>query len=295
MKHEDYKEMLAVVACDALDAAERRALDEHLATCAECRSELAELRAVTALLAYEAAPVAPPAALRARLLAQIKATPQTPRAGGALSTSNGAPGSAPPGTDTPAVAPNVLPFASPARTAARGLFGVRPLVAFGTLAASVAIAALAISLAVLWAQNRRMQTDLARLTQNLHETQQTLMAVRAERELLAAPDAHTAALAGTEFATTARARLTYDERTGRAVFVAAGLPVPPAGKAYQLWFIADGKPLPGNVFTTDASGHAEVRQEIPTAGRHAQIFAVTLEPQTGVNAPTGQMYLKSAA
>ncbi len=290
MKHADYMEMLPAAALDALDAAERRTLDVHLATCAECRIELEELRAVTALLAYEAAPVAPPAALRTRLLAQLKATSQTPRAG-----SNGAAGSTP-GMDTPAAgAPNVLPFATPARTRARGIFGVRPLVVLGTLAASVAIAALAISLAVLWAQNRRLQTDLARLTQNLHEMQQTLTVVRAERELLAAPDAHTTALAGTEFATTARARLTYDERTGRAVFVATGLPAPPPGKAYQLWFIANGKPLPGNIFTTDASGRAEVRQEIPTAGRHAQIFAVTLEPQAGVNAPTGQMYLKSAA
>lgn len=291
MKHEDYKEMLPAAAYDALDAAERRTLDEHLATCAECRGEVAELRAVTALLAYEAAPVAPPAALRARLLAQLKSTPQTPQAGGTRMTPNGAANVTATSAPAAATQSNVLPFAPTARS----LFGVRPLVAFGTLAASVAIAALAVSLVVVWTQNRRMQSDLARVTQNLHATQQTLASVRADRQLLAAPDAHTAALAGTDAATSARARLTYDEGTGRAVFVVAGLPAPPAGKAYQLWFIADGKPLPGNVFTPDASGRAELRPQIPAAGRHAQIFAVTLEPQTGVPAPTGQMYLKSAA
>lgn len=290
MKHEDYKEMLAAAALDT--AAESGALAEHLAACAECRSEVENLRAIAALLAYEPAPVAPPTALRARLLAQLKSTPQTPNTGGLRTASpNGAIKASPASTTIAAAQTNVLPFAPPARR----LFGVRPLVAFGTLAASVAIAALAVSLVVVLTQNRRMRTDLARLTQNLHETQQTLAAVRADRELLAAPDAHTAALAGTDAAHEARARLTYDESNGRAVFIVNGLPAPPAGKAYQLWFIADGKPLPGNVFTTDTSGRAELHQQIPAAGRHAQIFAVTLEPQAGVPAPTGQMYLKSVA
>lgn len=289
MKHEDYKEMLAAAALDALDAAERRTLDAHLATCAGCRIELEELRAVTALLVYQDVPVAPPAELRARLLAQLKSTPQTPRVGGgALIPANGAPVGDTTGAATPVTATNVLPFAP----APRMLFGARPRVVFATLAASIIIAALASTLAVLWAQNRRMQTDLARLTQNLHETQQTLVSVRADRELLAALDTHTTALAGTDVANGARARITYDERTGRAVFVIAGLPAPPPGKAYQLWFIADGKPLPGHVFNTDTSGRAEVREQIPPQGRHAQIFAVTLEPQAGVSAPTGQIYLK---
>ena len=292
MNHEEYKEMLAAAALDALDANDGDALDAHLAACPECRGELDELRAAAALLAYDSAPVNPSPSLRARLLAQLKTTPQTPRTGGASNeaASNGAPATTAPGAGI-SPAPNVLPFAPTA--ARRGLFGARPLVVFGTLAASVAIAALAISAAVLWSQNRQLQRELTRVAQNLHETQQTLVVVRAERDLFTAPDAHMAELAGTDAATQAHARLTYDANTGRAILVAAGLPAPPPGKVYQLWFIADGKPLPGDVFTTDAMGHAELREQIPAAGRHAQIFAVTLEPQTGVSAPTGQMYLKS--
>ena len=298
MEHEAYKEMLPAAALDALDAPEQRALDAHLPTCAECCTEFAELRAAASMFVHTVAPVAPAPELRARLLEQIKRTPQTPRTSGGAFIAvapNGAP-SAPATTGNAAtsVAPNVLPFAPPARREARGLFGARPLAVFGMLAASVAIAALAISLVMLWSQNRQLRSDLARLAQNLHETQQTLVSVRAERDLLAAPDAHTAELAGTNVATQAHARLTYDANTGRAVLSAAGLPAPPPGKAYQLWFIADGKPLPGGVFTTDAQGRAELREQIPVAGRHAQIFAVTLEPQTGVTTPTGQMYLKSA-
>ena len=294
MNHEEYKELLAAAALDALDAADGRALDAHLATCAECRAGLAELRAVAALLAHTTTPAAPSSDLRARLLAQIKAPPQTPRGGGVPIEvePNGSPAATTiSATTEPTRDANVLPFAPTAR---RGLFGARPWAVFGTLAASITIAMLVLALAMLWARNRELQTQLARIGQNLQETQATLVAVRADRDLLAAPDAHTAELAGTDAAVAAHARLTYDERTGRAVFSAAGLPVPPPGKAYQLWFIADGKPLPGEVFTTDAGGRAELHEQIPPQGRHAQIFAVTLEPQAGVSAPTGQMYLKSA-
>jgi hypothetical protein len=287
MTHEEYKEILAAAALDALDAGAGDALALHLAACAECRRELDELCAATAALAYTSAPVVPSPDLRTRLLAQIKLTPQT---GGtpANAAPNGAATANATGAPTP-TAPNVLPFASTTR---RGLFGARPLALYGALAASVALA-LAITSAVLWAQNRQLHRELTRVGQYLHETQQTLVAVRAERDLLAAPDAHTAELAGTEVATKAHARLTYDVNTGRAVLTAAGLPATPPGKAYQLWFIVDGKPLPGDVFTTDATGRAELREQIPPVGRHAQIFAVTLEPQAGTSAPTGQMYLKS--
>ena len=292
MTHAEYNELLAAAALDALDAAETRALAAHVATCAECRAELAELRAAAAALACASAPVAPDPQIRTRLLAQLKATPQTTQAGGAAVTAaqNGAPALGTTGTDVPAAA-NVLPFAQPVR---RGLFGARPLAVLGALAASIIIAALVVALVLQREQNRRLQSELTRVAQNLHETQATLAAVRADRELLAAPDAHTAELASTGVAAQAHARLTYDENTGRAVLSAAGLPAPPPGRAYQLWFIANGKPLPGGVFITDAAGHAELHEQIPPAGRHAQIFAVTLEPQTGAQTPTMPIYLKSS-
>ncbi|HEX8423325.1 MAG TPA: anti-sigma factor, partial [Pyrinomonadaceae bacterium] len=104
-------------------------------------------------------------------------------------------------------------------------------------------------------------------------------------------------LSGTKVAERARARLTFDARTGRAMLMAADLPPAPTGKAYQLWFIAEGKPpMPGSVFQPDARGHAEMHETIPPEGRSdAAVFAVTLEPAGGVSAPTGEMYLKSSA
>lgn len=289
MNHDDYKEMLAAAALAALDQEDAQTLAAHLSSCAECRAELDDLSTAAALLAHIIVPVAPSPDVRARLLTQIKTAPPLTSTGGApiVPASTGTATTTAHATTPDAT---VLPFAP---RAPRRPFGASPLAIYGALAASIIIAVLAVALATLWARDRKLQTELAQLTQSLQQTQQTLAAVRADNDLLAAPDAHTAELAGTPAADGAHARLTYDEHTGRALLVAAGLPAPPPGKAYQLWFIADGQPLPGRVFTTDTSGRAELREQIPPAGRHAQIFAVTLEPQTGVAAPTGQMYLKS--
>ena len=59
MVHEDYKEMIPARALSALDAAEARALNEHLENCAECRKELEEWEATAAALAFAADPVEP--------------------------------------------------------------------------------------------------------------------------------------------------------------------------------------------------------------------------------------------
>jgi len=286
MKHEEYKELLEVAALDALDAAERRALEAHLVECATCPAEADAWREVAAALALPIMPVKPTAAMRERLLEAIRTQSPPVRA-------IAAPGAQTNGEHAAAQTSNVVSLDS--RRERRGVLISKPLLTFGSIAASVAIAALAVTLALLWSQNKALQTQLARASDSLRQNEQEIGSLRADRELLAAPDARTVALAGTKDATTAQARLTYDQRTGRAMLVAANLPPVPAGKAYQLWFIAGGKPLPGGLFRPDANGRAELRGTVPTAGRRADTFAVTLEPQDGVPAPTGSMYLLSAA
>ncbi|HLL70793.1 MAG TPA: anti-sigma factor [Pyrinomonadaceae bacterium] len=297
MRHEDYKELLALDALDLLegDGDERRALDAHLAECDDCRAEASALRDSAASLAYAAPPtVAPAPELRARILASVKSQTRAdarplapPTHGGAITTL----------TTTPPEVSNVSTSDEFARRReAREVRVSRRLLTFGTLAASLAVAALLVSLLLLWQRNERQQAEIARLSQAVNRTERDLARLSAERELLAAPAAQTATLAGTKMAERARARLTFDERTGRAMLMAADLPPAPAGKAYQLWFIAAGKPpMPGSVFQTDASGHAEMHDIVPPEGRRAAIYAVTLEPAGGVAAPTGEMYLKSSA
>jgi anti-sigma-K factor RskA len=73
MDAEALHELTAAYALDALDPAERAGYEEHLATCERCREELAQLSVVAAQLGFAAEPVAPPAALRARILEAAQA------------------------------------------------------------------------------------------------------------------------------------------------------------------------------------------------------------------------------
>jgi anti-sigma-K factor RskA len=63
-------DLTAAYALDALDPAEEREYESHLATCERCRDELAALRDATASLAYAAPAPVPPPALRERILEQ---------------------------------------------------------------------------------------------------------------------------------------------------------------------------------------------------------------------------------
>ena len=66
----DIHKFSGAYALDALDDLERARFDQHLTTCDDCRSEVAELRETAALLA-ETTAVAPPASLRASVLTGI--------------------------------------------------------------------------------------------------------------------------------------------------------------------------------------------------------------------------------
>ena len=68
-------ELTAAYALDALDPDERRAYEAHLATCPQCQQELATFWETTEALAVGASGSAPSAALRDRILADVRAEP----------------------------------------------------------------------------------------------------------------------------------------------------------------------------------------------------------------------------
>jgi anti-sigma-K factor RskA len=286
--------MIAAHALGALEAAEARELDGHLATCAECRAELDAWQDASASLALAAPLAEPSAGLRSRILDSVRAEGVNSSSQVAAEENGKAKSSIAEPSQTKS---NVVPFEKPARRTRSAASMVWPL------AASLAFVALIASLVLLWNRNSRMEREMARVTNQLEEAQgelrrerETLAHEREARELISAPEARIMTLAGTEMATRARAKFVYDSKTGRAMLMADDLPPAPPGKAYQLWFIAEGKPpMPGHVFNTDAAGHAEMRDQLPEEARGATIFAVTLEPSNGVNAPTGPKYLLSAA
>lgn len=278
--------MLAAQALGALDEAEARDLMAHVEACAECRAELESWLDTTAALAYAAPSVEPRAELRNRILDSIRAEPPAKSTGG-VKTASESIGSQT-GESSPAGS-NVVSFVKPERRAwSRAL-------RIGALAASLVFVALVIALVLLWQRYSTMQQEVARLGGQLNQTQSELRRERDAIKLVTAPDAQMATLAGTEMAANAHAKFVFDRQTGRAMLMADNLPPAPAGKTYQLWYIAGGKPMPGHVFTPDAAGRAEMHDQVPVEARNAAVFAVTLEPSGGTKEPTGPKYLLSAS
>lgn len=270
MVHEDYKELLALQALDAIEETDKPELTVHLSTCAECRAELDELRDVSGFLAYAATEVAPPVELRSRILDSVRAQK--------LSTDS---------SFERQPRSNVVSLAArPRRSFTQS---------FGAIAAALTFIALLGSLYVLWNRNKALQGEVAKLSEQARNQEKVFEKQQQVLAFLTKPDAARMELAGTPMAQTAHGMLAYDRNTGRAMLMVDGLPAPPADKAYQLWFIAGGRPMPGKVFTIDASGKAMMSDEVPAAARQHAVFAVTLEPREGVSAPTGQIYLSSVA
>jgi anti-sigma-K factor RskA len=150
----------------------------------------------------------------------------------------------------------------------------------GAIAAIVVFVALLIGLFVLWRQNREIREELARKNEFI--------------QLVNTPGARVNELQGIDRGAGATAKLAHD-RTGRAILMASKLPGVPAGKAYQLWFIVPNKPpVPGKTFLPDRTGNAVLSDEIPSGALDASVFAITVEPASGVKLPTGPMYLRSS-
>ncbi len=280
MVHQDYKELLPAKALTALDAEDAHALDTHLESCSDCRSEMSAWQETAALIALDAKPIEPSAQLRELILKSVRAEGRPEE----LTRDFVEPGAEP---KVSRVDSKVLAFERPQRNVWASLRS------FAAIAAALVIGALIISLLVLWQQDRAAQRELARLSTEMQRVKAQLDHERAVVELLTSPDAHMAKLAGTKDAPGAHAMLAYD-KNGHAMLMAKGLPAVPKGMAYQLWYIKDNKKMPGKVFTPDAAGNGILEDQIPAVARDAAVFAITLEPESGVPAPTGSIYLVSA-
>ena len=170
-------------------------------------------------------------------------------------------------------APEVIPFRSTSRNIWRS-FG-----SLGAMAAVVLFTALIVGLVVLWRENNAVKEDLAKVNEFI--------------QLAKTPGAKVSELKGVDLGAGATATLAYD-KTGHAMLMAAKLPNVPQGKAYQLWFIV-GKnpPMPGKTFSPDSAGKGVLKDQMPKEALDSAIFAITLEPEGGSNAPTSPIYLRS--
>lgn len=296
MRHEEYKQLLALEAVGALEREERARLEEHLSSCTECREELREMSDAAASLLYTVAPVQPSPELRAGILARVRAVDPSEVI-----------------TSPQAVDPSKALGRAPMPNGSRDLRALlrdlslwqllawRPALGFGAGAAALVVVVLGLTSFTLWNRNQSLSAEVSSLSNRLREAQgeiagqrEQLASARAVDELLASPAVRVAELSGKTPAPQAHAMLAYDRSTGRAVVMATGLPPCPEGHAYQLWLIADNKPLPGGTFKTDAQGRARMNDRLPP-NHAAPTFAVTLEREGGVPAPQGDIFLVGAS
>jgi anti-sigma-K factor RskA len=91
-------------------------------------------------------------------------------------------------------------------------------------------------------------------------------------------------MAGIEkMAPTAHATICWNSKTKEVYVGFANLPAPPADKQYQLWAIADGKPVDLGVIDKNTDALSIQKMKVT---EKAQAFAVTLEKVGGSPAPT---------
>jgi len=263
MSHEDYKEMLPLHALASLDLDEAMTLDQHLATCAECRAEMIQWQGTAGSLVFAADALEPSPEIRARVLEAVRSEARVNERD------------------------NVIPL-RPRAVRSHQPAWPRAL----QLIAAVIILGLMVGVVLLWRQNQSAKLALTQLAEQLQQNKIQLERQQQALQVFSAPGARMMELAGTKEAPSAHATLAVDSKTRRAALMAEGLPPAPAGKAYQLWFIAGSKPMPGQVFKTDSSGKAMLMSDqMPAEAMTAATFAVTLEPQEGMPSPTGPMYL----
>ena len=81
MGHEQLEELAVAYALDALDAGDRDALAQHLASCVPCRQLVADARLVAEAMPHTLTSVEPPAALRERIMMAVRPSKTTFLAG----------------------------------------------------------------------------------------------------------------------------------------------------------------------------------------------------------------------
>jgi anti-sigma-K factor RskA len=249
-RHAATRDLLGAFALGAVDAEEAAAVRAHLATCAECQAEIAELWLAVDSLPSTIEPMEPPPALRDRIAAAIAVEAASPAP--APSTPSAAPAPEP----VPTIAP-ALPVPEPVRKPASFWSRATPW------AAAAAILLLLSTGLLVW--NLRLREQVQQAT---------------------VPVTETIALAPTDAAPEARGEVTYLPQDNLLVLDVRDLPPLEPDQVYEVWLIGeDGVPAPAGVFDQPTDQHAIVADR-----DRYDTLAITAEPgPLGTEAPTGEI------
>ena len=255
-EHPNRAEDFDLYALGALDDAERKAFESHLASCADCAEKLATARGRMAILAFAAPPTEPSPGVKESLMRQVIASAQGP--GGSLA--------------------RVQPEPSDGGVFARWWAVLLP-----------AATAFALATVLLWLHNEQLNRQLADLRVTIQQQQKQLDEAHKMAELMSSKrycDGFARAAEGRDRQRACAVQLAErnDDVRWRNSSRADGQELSAlAGADERRAHRAGG--LPGT-----AEKPAHMMMKLP-AGIVAKAFAVTLEPAGGMPQPTGPMVL----
>jgi anti-sigma-K factor RskA len=218
-RHAATRDLLGAFALGAVDAEEAATVRAHLATCAECQAEIAELWLAVDSLPDMIEPMEPPPALRDRIATAIAAEAASPLP---------APSASPAPEPMPAIAP-APPATEPIRKPASFWSKVTPW------AAAAAILLLLSAGLLVW--NLRLREQIQQAT---------------------APVTETIALAPTDAAPDASGEVTYLPQDELLMLDVRDLPPLEPDQVYEVWLIGAEGPVPAGTFDQPTDQHAIV-------------------------------------
>ena len=258
------QEDLALYAMQALSEEESVAIRTHLATCALCRDELAELSGDLAMVALSVEQHPVPEGARQRFLDRVAASGASEKA--------------------TAVQPDPWMREQPSRSS----FAWLPWAAVAALV--IAVVSLGVKNNSLHEQLRDQSSLMEQLVTKTSQAQQVL-------DVLTAPSAQRATLTASKTPVAPTGRTIYLADRGGLIFQANNLEPLPEDKTYELWVVpANGPaPIPAGLFRPDATGTASVVLPPLPKGVPAKAFAITIEKAEGSTTPTAPIILSGAA
>jgi anti-sigma-K factor RskA len=263
--HRVLLESAALYAIGALPEEGRRAFEAHARTCDACTAELRGFHGVTLGLAMSVPQLDPPSSLRAKVLRNH--------------------------AEAAAAIPAV-------RMPARATWNPAWLSAAAMLVVAVAlagyIATLRNQIGALRAELHETIARLERSDSQLNTATRAVAGAQLRMAVLMAPDLARVDLAGQAAAPRASGRAFWSRSRG-LVFAASSLPPLPAGRTYQLWVVTAVRPISAGLVRPDTSGAVTAFFATPADIPPPTAMAVTIEPEGGVPAPTGDRYLVGAA
>lgn len=135
---------------------------------------------------------------------------------------------------------------------------------------------------VFWMNSQKETKEaIAKMETEKNAQNLAMQRLNQKMEMVSNPDMKMVKLKGVEKHNDSKAMVFWDTKTKDVYLDAESLPKAPEGMQYQLWAIADGKPVDAGMYTEEKDSKIALAN-IP----NAQAFAITLEKEGGSPVPT---------